>query len=447
MNKYLIEILKIKSSVILPGFGTLMITNKRTGKIVINQLLKFDDGVLAEYISQQEGVEKNVAKNMISKFIREIESVLGDGDTYDIFQFGKISKNEKDELHFEMDPSLLKEQKLPIANSTEKDVKSKVRSSKDDNPINTFVPPTKGAKKEDKPLDKEIIKPDAVKDQKVKIIKETDKITEKKAENTYVPIVTISEATKKDKSIIAKELEVEKEKKEKELELVKKKAAKELTAKKKEEAKLATIQAKKEKSEVKKNKAGLDENDKSTKKKNNKLIPIIILLLIIGGGGFTGYKFQDNIKGILGMSAIASNVNDSVEHTDHDETILIDELNEMDEQDENVVIDEIDEATEDFNSEELEQESVVIEELEVLEEVKTIVKASVTGNYHIIGGSFSEKSNATGYAEKNNGTVLGEFGNLYLVALKSYDSRAEAKADLDNVQSISSNAYIFKYTK
>ena len=40
MNKYLIEILKSQNSVILPGFGALMIASAKTGKIVFNPLLK-----------------------------------------------------------------------------------------------------------------------------------------------------------------------------------------------------------------------------------------------------------------------------------------------------------------------------------------------------------------------------------------------------------------------
>ena len=101
--------------------------------------------------------------------------------------------------------------------------------------------------------------------------------------------------------------------------------------------------------------------------------------------------------------------------------------------------------------EEIIDEDLLEEPEEIVEEIVPVenhsVSSSINGSYHIIGGGFSQESNATGYAEKHGGTVLGRFDNLYLVALKSYDSRSDAKADLSNVQSISSSAWIFKYSK
>ncbi len=116
MNKYLIEILKLRKSITLPGFGALMVANTKTGKIVLNQHLKYDDGVLAKFISEKEGIDQTEAKNMISKFVREIEADLGKGETYDIFQFGKLSKDEKGKVSFSMDDSLKKES--PIVSET-----------------------------------------------------------------------------------------------------------------------------------------------------------------------------------------------------------------------------------------------------------------------------------------------------------------------------------------
>ena len=57
MNKYLIEILKLRTSLTLPGFGALMIANSKTGKIVLNQLLKYDDKVLAKFIAEKENID------------------------------------------------------------------------------------------------------------------------------------------------------------------------------------------------------------------------------------------------------------------------------------------------------------------------------------------------------------------------------------------------------
>ena len=103
MNKYLIDILKIQNSVILPGFGALMIANAKTGKIVFNPLLKFNDGTLAKYIAEKEGIDQQDALNTIAKFVREIETELSKDGTYAMFGFGKFYKDKDGKIDFEMD--------------------------------------------------------------------------------------------------------------------------------------------------------------------------------------------------------------------------------------------------------------------------------------------------------------------------------------------------------
>ena len=102
MNKYLIEILKNHSSLILPGIGALMVTNRKTGEIKFNPHLTFNDGALANFIASEEKIEKAEAQNKVAKFTSEIKSVIDKGDTYDIFQFGTIFKNKNGETAFEM---------------------------------------------------------------------------------------------------------------------------------------------------------------------------------------------------------------------------------------------------------------------------------------------------------------------------------------------------------
>lgn len=133
MNKYLIEILKIQSSVILPGFGSLMITNSKTGKIGFNPHLKFNDGALAAFIANKEGLDKQEATNQVAKFVREIEAELNKGNSYDMFQFGSFSKNKDGEITFTMDS-----EGAPIAaaesSTSKKEPAPKKEEIKDDTP-------------------------------------------------------------------------------------------------------------------------------------------------------------------------------------------------------------------------------------------------------------------------------------------------------------------------
>ena len=102
MNKYIIEILKIQSSIILPGFGSLMIANSKTGKIVFNPHLKFNDGALAKYIAEKEGLDVQASQNQVAKFVREIEAELAKGNGYDMFEFGSFKKGKDGNVEFEM---------------------------------------------------------------------------------------------------------------------------------------------------------------------------------------------------------------------------------------------------------------------------------------------------------------------------------------------------------
>ncbi|MBU2018073.1 MAG: SPOR domain-containing protein [Bacteroidetes bacterium] len=100
MNKYFIQLFLEESTVIIPNLGALTVTNEDTKEIMFLPYLKFDDGKLADFISKTEGVDKVAASNMISKFAREIQATLDQGDSYDIFDFGSFSKNEEGEIEF-----------------------------------------------------------------------------------------------------------------------------------------------------------------------------------------------------------------------------------------------------------------------------------------------------------------------------------------------------------
>jgi hypothetical protein len=92
MNKYLLQILHDINTIIIPGLGALTVTNSKTGEIMFMGFLKHDDGNLAKYISEKEGISENDAKNLIAKYVREINIQLDKGESYDMYQFGRFSK-------------------------------------------------------------------------------------------------------------------------------------------------------------------------------------------------------------------------------------------------------------------------------------------------------------------------------------------------------------------
>ena len=184
--------------------------------------------------------------------------------------------------------------------------------------------------------------------------------------------------------------------------------------------------------------------EKEEKKKKRRVVPIIILLLFIGIAGFFGYKYQNQIKEMIGFTELADhndddNHGDENGHANGEET----DTDVVDHGADTLSTDGVGETGEDLGEDGIDE--VPVEEIPEVQE--TVVQNTVSGSYHIVGGGFGEKSNADNYASKHGGTVLGRFDGLYLVALKSYDSRADANVDLSNLKSISEGAWIFKYAK
>ncbi len=99
MDKYLLEILKLVNTIIIPGLGALTITDTETGEIMFMPYLKHDDGKLSEHIAEREGWDENEAKNLIAKYVREIQSDLDQGEEYTMYQFGSFYKEDGD-VHF-----------------------------------------------------------------------------------------------------------------------------------------------------------------------------------------------------------------------------------------------------------------------------------------------------------------------------------------------------------
>ncbi len=117
MNKYLLEILKDNNTIIIPGLGALTITNKETREMMFMPYLKHDDGKLAGFIAEKDGVDETDAKNIVAKYIREIKAELDKGESFSMFQLGTFSKKDDGEIHFDnwTNTSVEEEPSTPVA--------------------------------------------------------------------------------------------------------------------------------------------------------------------------------------------------------------------------------------------------------------------------------------------------------------------------------------------
>lgn len=543
MNKYLIELIQLQKSVILPGLGALMIGNSKSGKIVFNGHLKFNDGALAKFVAQKEGIDVQAAQNQVAKFVREIEAELNKGNSFDIFQFGKFSKKKDGSIDFVQDAATLTahtdsskthtnkpvEKTATVASKpletkkTEEHKPLEVKKTEEIKPVEakkldeikktiSHSEPIKAEHKVSAPLEanKPVEKSNTESLQKSveekandltsqlkaseaisKIADVKEDLTHKKAsvedsipkqaKNVFVPAsekaadsihkiekgvekpieisktIPLADASKKDP--VAQEKNSFKPSEEiakpeaKPSEKTESKPVEQFTDKlvaasesgtpkdaeknkdgkpsKKEEApKKESVKEKFKKDKPQKIKHE-DPEKKPKKKKKRRAWVWIVLLLILGGGGTAGWFYKDQIQSFLyagvgddaDTTKTAAHAEDSVAHTTDtaEEIIPEDTLSGL----------------------ETETETVV-------EEVKVqpVTHHSSGGSHHIIGNSFSSETNASNYVKKMSekgypAENIGKFNGLYLVSLKSFGSKEEAKNNLESVKADAASAYVF----
>lgn len=101
MDKYLLEILKEHNTIIIPGLGALTITNSDTGETMFMPYLQHDDGKLAAFVAENDGLEEADARIMVGRYVREIQATLSKGETYSMFQLGTFSMSEDGDVEYE----------------------------------------------------------------------------------------------------------------------------------------------------------------------------------------------------------------------------------------------------------------------------------------------------------------------------------------------------------
>ncbi len=538
MNKYLIEILKIQKSVILPGLGALMVPSQKSGKIVFNPHLKFNDGSLAKYIAEKEGIDNQEAQNKVAKFVREIEAELGKGNTYDMFEFGHFYKNKDGETDFNMadDAAALKAELN--ASTSKAEAPKKTESSKKTEKKEDKKPPVEANKEASAPTpvvsssdeksitEKAKEKAAAIEAEAVKESEITKAAVDKKLEEAKKAAEEKAKAAEKEAAEAAKKAQEKAKKEAKAIEAgalkVNEKAKKEAEAIE-EEALKANEKAKKsigaiisgkgedeqETSKQRKNTyvpADKSEGEEKTKafapvkpdpqekgpddkipplvasgaavdkatapiepnekvviveeKKKKSRLPWIILLLLIVGLAVTGFFFRDKIESYLGgegSAEILNTTDDDGSTEEPIESILTADSLSGEMLDGEISMDDpqgdssMTETTMDTETNENSTTPDAVEEDEpVTSSPPPATSGTNNGNYHLIGNSFSEKANAERYVStmKNKGypaKVLGRFDGLYLVSLKSYDSRSAANSGRSSVTADASSAWVFKY--
>jgi flagellar biosynthesis GTPase FlhF len=450
MNKYLIEILKLQNSVILPGLGALMIPSQKTGKVFFNEHLKFNDGSLARYLAEKEGVELQEAQNKVAKFVREIEAQIGKGEAYDMFEFGKFFKDETGDVKFEMSPLFIANIEIPNPETLVSSAKSAVipplAPSNETEHLATQkeAEAKKAAELEAQNLadQKEAEAQKAAELEAQNLADQKEAEAQKAAELEAQNLATQKEAeAKKAAELEAQNLAAQKEAEAKKAAESINEVAPEIVAEPINTAKIVppviatptAVEDKQSKNSFVPQASKPAETAPTDKKRRTKL-PLILLLLLLIGLCVVGFIFKDQITGYFDKST-TTNSDSSATST---APIVAEDTTAN-------VVEEPGTRTETITTDSLTTPEEVLEEPVAPEPVQT----STSGRFHLIGNSFGEKANAEKYvsqlSEKGfSASIIGRFDGLYLVSVKGYDTKEAGKNDLENVRKDVPKAWLFE---
>lgn len=406
MNMYLKQILSEQNTIIIPGLGALTLTNEKTGEIMFMSYLKHDNGELAAYISEKEGIDLNLAKNEVAKFVREVSAKLDQGDTYSIFEFGQFIKNESQEIDF-------------VSWNKLKDNSNSPENESESTPIVTDEPIVKKVvepiEEEQEPIREAIIPP-------VEIFEETETI-----QPSLDEILAKTEETPSEEKITPEEVIKSEEIEETVSEVIPPSSDKNTpqSASSTENIyyspeELAQIELEKQKQQSEETIQKPEE--KKEKKSKGALFWILIVMVLIFVSTLIGTLFfYDSMRSVFTFLPDMK-TEKPIEKEETTTTPDDDFVDEM-----------YDEDTT-HQTDETEIETITETEAPVVEEVKQappVQNMSSSGSFHVIGGSFSSNENAEKMVSKfkNEGIEaqnLGKQGGMFLVSLGGFASQQEA---------------------
>jgi hypothetical protein len=482
MDKYLLQILHEINTIIIPDLGALTITNAATGEIMFMSYLKYDDGKLWKHIAEKEGMDENDAKNLIAKYVREIKLKLDQGETYDMYQFGRFFKNNDgdiDFLNWSEIPAPGSVDEIPAtapvvveeANSEEANTEEEVVSAVQEEEI--VSEPVAGISVEEREEAREIEAANSSTEDAVELQPQiTPAVTTdldailKAAETPAESVETKDAETSVERSIETQEAKEEVKKEEIPVEapvshaeldtpspeLPKEEKVEEVLKEKLEKSKTENIYLTPEEVstietlniEVPTTETKEPASAPQKKKKGAGYWLVMILGMLVIFGGTFAFVFYEELKG--SSTEKTEKVEKKEAPEEYLDEIISEENSEVSE--ETMLEERSDVPTPEFNETGKKAEKVapaVPVETKAKTTTNTQANASSSGNFHVIVGSFGVEENARKLANKlssegKNASVLGPKNGMYLVSAGSFATQAEAASEVSSI----GNAWILK---
>jgi cell division protein FtsN len=419
MDKFIKLLLEKENTVILPGFGAIVVENENTGALMFNEYLKFNDGKLDSIIVDNSNMDLQEAQNYIAKHIREIQAEIDKGEEYSIFGLGAFSKAKDGSILF----------------SGNKKTQDNFISKQE----TIFAGPS----------------PTPPKEENADLTEETQLNIENSAQENEI-------ISCDNEQIVSSETPTSNEEETKEDESKMEESSKEPQT---IPVAQGTVTNKKT---TKENKYDAKSNNikKTTEEKKKKkgygivfYLLLFILVLIAGGSTYIGLNY-DEFKTMMGWdkfeevkdpkTLIAVNEEEDVNSAE----IVVNDIPVTPEQETELQEDEITAKEQEEEAKEIPKETISKPERQPEKKAeqtmpKTPKSVSASGNYFIIAGTFSERRNAENFVEelKSKGypaEIIGLINNMHYVSVQSFASRSDASNALPAIQNDVPKVWIYK---
>jgi nucleoid DNA-binding protein len=100
MEKHIQYLLNTNLRIIIPDFGAFIIRQKEPLVIVFNELLRYNDGLLIDYLARHENIEKDMAKHQVTEYAENLVKTLESGKEVKLEGIGTLRRTGEDKIEF-----------------------------------------------------------------------------------------------------------------------------------------------------------------------------------------------------------------------------------------------------------------------------------------------------------------------------------------------------------
>jgi nucleoid DNA-binding protein len=107
MEETIIALLNNNLRVIIPDFGAFIIRQKQPRIIVFNEFLRYNDGILIDFIVKTEGIDREIAEQRVADFAEDGTKLLASGRELVIEGLGSLKKDSSGKINFIEAPEII----------------------------------------------------------------------------------------------------------------------------------------------------------------------------------------------------------------------------------------------------------------------------------------------------------------------------------------------------